>query len=1422
MSKPPRALDCDQAGAIDPPENAAQGPRAAGSCAWLSYPLSPMSLPFVFLNYRRSQDQVRATKLCGELQRALRDPVFLDRSDIEAGRRWPDALEAALQRATCMLVLIGPRWLHAQDEESGKRRIDQPDDWVRREIEIALEREVRLIPLLLDCEPPSREHLPESIRGLADIQGRPLRSEDELLDLVRILKEQCGFRGRSTASNLADAVHRSLWRKSDQRLRRRLARWGYLASQDVRRQNLRVNERGYGTEAPTPVVAFAGDSGSGRTWELCDYLLQREGEGPVISLRRCTGEARRDLEDAARYLWSELHEGAGNPSLAEVANRIRSDAGPRIVAIDDVLAPAVALELARQDWEAWGMRLALSCTAAVGKELARVAGCTVRAVDRFTFGEARDFFHLSGMEWTAMPDDLRDEFRLPSLAASARRVFGAQWRPETEYEIVEAEWNRRLERAELRDEERRAFHRALVSLAPAVDSSLEPKHFTPGLEAARPRLLRSGCLLEVGSVWQLPGRRLWCWAVAAALVDRRRAAEISSAELCELVFARSKGSGNLDYVAMDAAWLLLRAGALADLNALIEVLEETRVRDAYRLLSTLGPDVLEVLFQRLVHHCSTSKGHLRHDVERGIVRVRSSSVATSAVGLLGSADIQTRLSAARILAEAPTAAALDGLWRLRRDATELRDRQTAFEALRSSVRLDPAWLRDKLLHGDPDMEPIPTAGYLLAGLSDAHALWRETKARLKAIVPPEDERCIAQNILGHRDEEELEWLRERVAGAGLFLAGPILGALALLDPDAAIDGLGVVSSQSLAWSRAWWLKPLLDVRPALVKQALLQRLQADPLPWVVADAYRGYESEIDVPTYRYLLELLEQALDGFLGLRSTDAFHLYSPLQLLAAASNSEHLAELEQRKETPLEQKLTRWLLGAGARESVSARHAEPLGFDLLERIGGEGHVDVVVNWLGAKTSYGRFDGVDAAMRRAHARINDELRKLALRESAEGLDSLVTSRALLALAEHGEWATVLEIVVQRGLAIDPDVLESLRDHGPMDGASRSFVREAWERVGPTPGTVLALGMTRAPEFVTHVLETLAAAWGDNDLSLASVIALGLLGAQDPRSLELLGRALAVSNLQRVRAANALIEIDSPESWHVLLGHIEVDYDDAIADVLSRRPASRARVAELRWARRQAGQYGQLHGGWPESLAWNPRPDVRDFLEKCAFGVCHPDFFSRASAILGLYKLDPDLALDACRAALESDSRKRVEYVGLLLELGSDDSVGALIEYAIRHADDEGTCFMVADALADHDIGAQLVHLLRSSHPNARRAGVVLAGPRESSAELMQALLDVGSDGLNRSIVDRTRETQDRVRRTRSLCESLGGEISERRRWVLLRAIEATACEKTFPLPSCILRRFMPRLPFFMHEYLQEKHAKARKEFLKSLARFDP
>jgi CHASE2 domain-containing sensor protein len=142
-----------------------------------------------FISYRRDQSHWPAQILNNELvERFGRASVFIDRAATEAGQIWPRRIKEAIAECSVMLVLIGPGWLDARGPDGG-RRLDDPDDWVRREVEAGLERDdAVVVPVLIDgATMPTAAQLPESLKPLADCNAVALAGDDPGPEIDRLV-----------------------------------------------------------------------------------------------------------------------------------------------------------------------------------------------------------------------------------------------------------------------------------------------------------------------------------------------------------------------------------------------------------------------------------------------------------------------------------------------------------------------------------------------------------------------------------------------------------------------------------------------------------------------------------------------------------------------------------------------------------------------------------------------------------------------------------------------------------------------------------------------------------------------------------------------------------------------------------------------------------------------------------------------------------------------------------------------------------------------------------------------------------------------------------------------------------------------------------------------------------------------------------
>lgn len=132
----------------------------------------------IFVSYRRDDAKHAAGRLVDRLGRAFpSEQLFLDVDNIAPGLNFKKVLADKVGACDVLLAVIGPRWL-ASTDEGGGRRLDNPKDFVRIEIEAALARAIPVIPVLVDgAHMPSEAQLPESLRPLADHQAVRLAHE---------------------------------------------------------------------------------------------------------------------------------------------------------------------------------------------------------------------------------------------------------------------------------------------------------------------------------------------------------------------------------------------------------------------------------------------------------------------------------------------------------------------------------------------------------------------------------------------------------------------------------------------------------------------------------------------------------------------------------------------------------------------------------------------------------------------------------------------------------------------------------------------------------------------------------------------------------------------------------------------------------------------------------------------------------------------------------------------------------------------------------------------------------------------------------------------------------------------------------------------------------------------------------------------
>ncbi|MGA7274016.1 MAG: toll/interleukin-1 receptor domain-containing protein [Candidatus Udaeobacter sp.] len=135
----------------------------------------------VFISYRRRDNPYVAGILRDALQgRFGIDEVFFDLDNIPLGVDFRQHISNAVGSCAVLLVVIGDQWLHLTDEQ-GRRRLEDPSDFVRIEIEAALKRDIPVVPVLIEtAQMPAASELPESIRELTFRNAAEMRAGRDL------------------------------------------------------------------------------------------------------------------------------------------------------------------------------------------------------------------------------------------------------------------------------------------------------------------------------------------------------------------------------------------------------------------------------------------------------------------------------------------------------------------------------------------------------------------------------------------------------------------------------------------------------------------------------------------------------------------------------------------------------------------------------------------------------------------------------------------------------------------------------------------------------------------------------------------------------------------------------------------------------------------------------------------------------------------------------------------------------------------------------------------------------------------------------------------------------------------------------------------------------------------------------------------
>jgi len=361
----------------------------------------------VFINYRGVDSHSYGALLYAELSRCFgAELVFLDSESIPAGADFPGELVARVRGCAVLLAVIGPRWLGAADV-AGRWRIDDPRDWVRRELAEAFAAGVRVVPVLTDgADLPGEAELPAEIAGLGRCQFRRLRHREASADLERLRADLAGAVPvlAAAARRRSAAVSGSVVPPAQ--LPRDVAGFAGRGEQLARLDALLGSGA---TEAPAAVVisAVSGTAGVGKTALAVHWahrVADRFPDGQLYVNLRGFDPGGQVLAPAVavRGFLDALEVPAERipPSVEAQAALYRSLlAGRRVLVVLDNARDA---EQARPLLPGTGTALVLVTSRSQLSSLVAVDGAHPLTLDLLTEGEARELLaRRLGPDWVA-------------------------------------------------------------------------------------------------------------------------------------------------------------------------------------------------------------------------------------------------------------------------------------------------------------------------------------------------------------------------------------------------------------------------------------------------------------------------------------------------------------------------------------------------------------------------------------------------------------------------------------------------------------------------------------------------------------------------------------------------------------------------------------------------------------------------------------------------------------------------------------------------------------------------------------------------------------------------------------------------------------------------------------------------------------
>ena len=1040
-----------------------------------------------------------------------------------------------------------------------------------------------------------------------------------------------------------------------------------------------------------PVLLIAGENGAGKTWQLGRLLEACGQERQVATLVTSANSTEELLSRAARDLWQAGLGETSEKTLVAVSHFLRellpnADAPRMIIALDDVQGVDMVRDLVRQDWGDWGMRLALTVPSTVARAIQQTDDGTVHVhtVGDFSIDELDALLSQSGQRWTDLPADLKMILRHPILAGIFLELpyTSIQSAPNSEYEIFAGHWGRITEKGHPGDAG------LLIALANATREGKPyplPRQMWHeiGLDSGETlaRIERCGWLrsTEDGEV-AFAHERLLNWAVAKALAQQYLRGQLSDEKLGACLGGEGDDGGRrvrarLGYVPMDVLWLLARDPQnTQNLARLVGHLEDSQNyggtgEELYvHLLPTLGQSAVPILMERLKVITANSEGDYRARLIgkafAALAKQDSVDMGEETGALLSAPDRDRQNVAIAALTEAPDARHLDRLWELhqqRFDALQDKENSTShidytacFAALRAAVARTPEWLRHRIIEADGEKERVSELGFLLNGLEhpEALAIWKETRDVLIKKVDANKPRSLLYCIARFADREQMGFVIEHISHEKDFGSSAALAALAVLDPEMALDRLFEVNQSTLYLTRNQWLPMLLRALPDQTRERIRDRVNAEPDGRrIVVDLFGERPDEMDASMLHDMLRALEKELHGHLDDTLRGEPHwLDNPLKLLGRIARLDLLAVLEAEAGGELERMITKVACSRLRTNSNCRDYVRESARRVLILMCGEGITEMIRQEVESEHIWVRHGGLNWAYIREDVGVIERLAAIAGRpvprdaggkpETELYQEFILSMNALAALGADTE---LVNSIWSSGMAEVPVALAHLREHrGPMPQA---LTGQALEILQSTEQSEEALQRALVIAWLSDdiamtpaVRAVLKRANPDSRVAAYACIALQSLG-DDTEEFVQLARDLLYTKENYTWGLEALLRLGERgaeilENWLVnRYAESRADQDEHMIRLLYANQATRKQSVAIAVDRCTRGE--SLFGCPYDIAAEADAPALREQIFDKAFAARTFVTTQLLHAIEGLAKFDVSRAVEAIELGLK-------------------------------------------------------------------------------------------------------------------------------------------------------------------------------------------